>query len=81
MLQMGLFSTNIQVRKEFNYDMDAFTSSTKSYLMLFLFNRRIVADFVKIVYETTLEHYCDYHNNYEHLILMKDGVPMHYSNT
>ena len=28
----------------------AFTSSTKSHLVLFLYNRKIVADFVKIVF-------------------------------
>jgi hypothetical protein len=42
-------------------------------------NKRTAKNFVEIVYELALEHYY-YHENYEHLILMEDGILVHHSN-
>jgi hypothetical protein len=58
----------------------AITSSTKSYLVLIPPDKRIIKDFVEIVYESALEHYYYHHENYEHLFLMEDGAPLHRSN-
>ena len=56
---------------------DAFTGSTKSYLVLFPPNKITALDFIEVVYEATLEHYYYYHNNYEHIILIEDGMSNH----
>ena len=36
-------------------------------------------DFVDVVYESTLEPFYYHQDNYEHLILMEDGAPVHSS--
>ncbi len=58
-----------------------FTSSTKSYLVLFPPNKRTAVDFVEIICEGILEHYYWHHELHQHLILMEDGAPVHHSNT
>ena len=57
----------------------AITSFTKSYLVLIPPNKRTTKDFVEIVYESTLEHFYYHHDNYQNLILVKDGAPVHQS--
>ena len=57
----------------------AITSSTKSYLVLIPPDKRTAKDFVEIVYELALEHFYYHHDNYQDLILMEDGGPVHQS--
>ena len=42
----------------------AITSSTKSYLVLIPPDKCTAKDFVEIVYESALEHFYYYHDNY-----------------
>jgi len=58
----------------------AFSSSIKSYLVLFPPNKGIAADFVGIVCEGVLENYYWHHEHHEHLILMEDGALVHHNN-
>ena len=58
---------------------DASTGSSKCYLVLILPEKCTVADFVEVVYESALQHYYYHHDNYECLILMEDGAPVHRS--
>jgi hypothetical protein len=58
----------------------AITSSTKFYLVLIPPNKCTAKDFVEIIFELALEHYCYHHENYAYLILMEDGAPVHRSN-
>lgn len=57
----------------------AFTSSSKSCLVLVPPEKRTAVDFVEVVYESGLKPYYYHHNNYERLILMEDGAPVHRS--
>jgi transposase len=58
----------------------AFTSSSKSNLVLIPPNKRTAVDFVDVVYESGLEPYYYDHNNYKSLILMEGGALVHHSN-
>ena len=53
------------------------TSSTKLYVILIPPSKRTTKDFVEIVYELTLDHFYYHHDNYQDLILMKDGTIVH----
>ena len=57
----------------------AITSSTQSYLVLIPPDKCTTNDFAEIVYESALEHFYYHHDNYEDLILMEDGAPVHQS--
>ena len=57
----------------------AFTSYSKSDLVLIPPNKRTALDFVDVVYTSGLESYYKGYNNYQHLILMEDGAPVHRS--
>ena len=55
------------------------TGSSKCYLVLIPSDKRTAKDFVEVVYEFALQHYYHHHDNYECLILMEDGAPVHCS--
>jgi len=57
----------------------AFTTFTKYYLVLIPPEKHKALDFVEVVYESALELFYYHHDNYENLILMEDGAPVHSS--